>query len=209
MLPGLVTSVDVSGEEGECGESEKGTFGVWWWSETAIHAQGRALPLPITTTSPCTSVLIPRPRLDLSQCHPRGLIPGPQGNCSKALSVVMRYRHSLQTGAPRFLVYWTKVTVIPRTNPRLQPPELFRQQVVLRWTRGERKHSTDPPKVWMGELEAPLIGIDSFGMLQNKSRSQWMLPLVPIISQNTTLSERKQSRRRLISAVVELVSLSC
>ena len=51
LLPGRVTSVDVSGEEGECGESKKGTFGVWWWSETAIHAQGRALPLPITTTT--------------------------------------------------------------------------------------------------------------------------------------------------------------
>ena len=85
--------------------------------------------------------------------------PAAQGNYSKALSVVMRYRYSLRTGAPKSIMFWTKATVIQRlgTHPRLQLPGLFRQQVVPRWTRDKGKLDMDLALEYTFKLEASLL----------------------------------------------------
>ena len=126
LLPWLVTSVDVLlvviGEDGD------------------THAQRPALPM--TTASQIGGVRTSR-WVQTGGWYLRGTIPDPQYYCSKALSVVMLYRYSLRTGAPRFMIYQTKVTVLPKTHPRFQLTRLSRRQVVLRWMRDEGKHGMD------------------------------------------------------------------
>ena len=91
------------------------------------HAQRPALPM--TTASQISGVRTSR-WVQTGGWYLRGTIPDPQGYCFKALSVDMRYRYSLRTGAPRFMIYQTKLTVLPKTHPRFQLTRLSRRQVV-------------------------------------------------------------------------------